>query len=327
MLLTILKVLGWTLLGILGLVILILILVLCVPFRYEIRGRYNEGLKAKVGVHWLLKMIHVKLAAINAQILVKICLFGFVLKKLHLGNWGEEKPKKEKEKKPKKPAAEPSMVSQGENIFDSADEDPGAAVYSGASEEISSEDAEVSAEAASEESSEASSGEEAPAPEETLSWDEKLEKFGEKWEELSGKAEEIIGILEDEKNQKTLQLILKQLKKLGKHLLPTKLRIEGELGLGDPAKTGQTIAKVYQFYPIYGEAIQLRGVYDRQVYNIFMELKGRLRLGIFVEIAVRLLLNANLRHWISRLTKKDGEEGSEKKKKAKIVKNESEKAA
>ncbi len=297
--------------------ILILVLVLCVPFRYDIRGRYNEGLKAKVGVHWLLKFIHVQAAAIGAQILVKIKLLGFTLKKLHVGNWGEEKPKKEKEKKPQKPASEPAMVSQGGNVFDSAEEPAESA------ESIAQAASEASAEesSAEESSSAASPEEEEKTAEEALTWDEKLEKFEAKWEELSDKAEEIIAQLEDETNQKTILLILKQLKKLGKHLLPTKLRIEGDLGTGDPAKTGQLVAKVYRLYPIFGETIRLNGVYDRKETNVFLELKGRLRLGIFVEIVVRLLLNTNFRRRLFKLLKdKDGEEEQKKEKKAKKAK-------
>ena len=321
-LLTILKVLGWTLLGILGLVILILILVLCVPFRYEIRGRYHEGVKAKVGVHWLLKFVHVQAAAIGAQILVKIKLLGFTLKKLHVGNWGEEKPKKEKEKKPKKPVSEPAMVSSGGNVFDPEEASSEPAESAESTAQASAERAEASAEASAEsESAAASSAEEEQTAEEALTWDEKLEKFEEKWEELSGKAEGILDELEEEKNQKTILLILKQLKKLGKHLLPTGLRIEGDLGTGDPAKTGQLVAKVYRLYPIFGESIRLNGIYDRKETNVFLELKGRLRLGIIVEIAVRLLLNTNFRRRLFKLLKdKDGEEEQKEEKKAKKAK-------
>ena len=76
----------------LGLVLLIVVLVLCVPIRYNVKARYQDAFKAKAGVHWLLRLIHVKLEAINAQIRVRICALGHCFKKIYIGDWGEAKP-------------------------------------------------------------------------------------------------------------------------------------------------------------------------------------------------------------------------------------------
>ncbi len=59
----ILKIIGITLLCILGLVLLILALVLFVPIRYQIEGtaQSKEDYHAKVHVHWLLRAVSIKL--------------------------------------------------------------------------------------------------------------------------------------------------------------------------------------------------------------------------------------------------------------------------
>ena len=55
---TVLKVIGITLLIILGLVLFILLLVLFVPVRYSGKGSYQDGLfTAKLRASWLLHLI------------------------------------------------------------------------------------------------------------------------------------------------------------------------------------------------------------------------------------------------------------------------------
>ena len=266
--------------------ILILVLVLCVPIRYDLKARYNEGFKAKAGVHWLLRLLHIKVAAINAQILVKVNVFGHCFKKLHLGKWGEEES--EETASEQKPEKEPEKEEEKEEP--KAEEKPPAsaqpfdAVFANMEEE------------------------EKPKEEKPGAVPKEEEDGAEDFKEMIRKAEDF---LNDEKNQYTIHLILKQLCKLGKHLLPTKFLVEGKLGLGDPAKTGEIIGKVYRFYPLYGDHIRLDGVYDEKVTNVYTEIAGRIRLGILVEIAVRLLLNKNFRQWIGLKKKKNKKDSKE----------------
>ena len=111
------------------------------------------------------------------------------------------------------------------------------------------------------------------------------------------------------KNRKTARLIGKQLKKLGRHLKPTKFLLEGELGFDDPAKTGKIMGLLYSLYPILGEHVRIDGNYEEPAVRLRLEMKGRFRLGIIAEVGIRLLLDKDLRRWIKKLTHKDkGEE-------------------
>jgi len=287
-------------------VILIVALVLLVPIRYDIKARYADGIKAKLGVHWLLKMIHVKLAAINAQILVRIKLFGFTLKKLHVGNWGEEENaadgadpqissdegKTDVPAESKKKGSE-EAADNNKKTSEAPKEKPDE--FDALFEKMKREREEKEARKKKHDKTNVTDEEKTP-PEEA----EKIS--GKKVSELLQKAEDF---LDDEKNQYTIHLINRQLLKVGKHLLPTHFLVDGRLGLDNPAATGELIGKIYRFYPLYGDHIRLEGVYDHPETNIYTEIKGRIRLGIFVEVAVRLLLNKNFRHWLKFLLKKE----------------------
>ncbi len=337
---------------VLGLVLLILLLVLFVPLRYNVKGRYHEQLKAKLSVSWLLKLIHVKAEAIQTQIRVRICVFGHAFKKMYLGNWGDEKKTGEEagndtkdtdgEQKadtsasdPKGKAAEPAVTEKKEEAAPPpAPEEPQAekeqeqppkeekkkdrydALFEKLEQKAAEKQAELDAVKARKEAAgkakEKKRQEESaePAPEAAEESEEgSFLKTASEW------IEKISDFWDDEKNQDAVYLIEKQLLRLGKHLLPTRFQVEGELGLGDPAKTGQIIGKIYRFYPLYGEHIRLDGVYDEKRINIYTEVGGRIRLGVIVGAALRLLLNARIRRWIKQLKhRNDGEEDGEEKK-------------
>ena len=315
-LLGILKWIGIILGGLLALILLIVLLICLVPIRYRIKARVSEGVKAKGDITWLLHLVHVTLAAINAQILCKIKALGICLQKLHLGNWGDEDetaeaddaaesedPGKTEEKKAdqkadekEEPAAEEEAAApDGKEKASSGKKDKYEALFQ-ALDEREKKKEEARAKAESGEAEEASS-------------DDPSKKTSEKLQEILDKVSEF---WDDEKNRDAVALIERQLLRLGKHVVPTHFLLEGEIGLKDPAATGQLVGKIYRFYPLYGDHIRVDGVFDRQTVNLYTELKGRLRLGIFVEIALRLLLNKRCRTWLKQLLKKDKKDKKEK---------------
>ena len=306
--LLILKIIGIALLVILGLVILIVALLCLVPLRYQLKARVSEGVKAKADISWLLRLVHVWLGAINAQILCKIKTLGFCLKKLHLGQWGEEKPapaeetapaeaeKKEAPAPQKKEETPPEKEKKKEAKKKNSDSaKPKKDKYDRLFEALEKE-----------EKRKAQALEETePLPEEKQAMMAKLKKI----------IRQVQDFWEDEKNRDAVDLIRRQLLKLGKHLLPTHFLLEGEIGLADPAATGELIGKFYRFYPLYGDHIRLQGVFDRQTVNLYTEVKGRIRLGVLVEVIVRLLLNKRCRSWVRQMMKKDKKEDKKKDKK------------
>ncbi|MBO4838601.1 MAG: hypothetical protein J5493_04440 [Lachnospiraceae bacterium] len=313
-LLGILKWLGILLGGLLALVLLIVLLICLVPIRYQIKARVSEGVKAKGDITWLLHLIHVTLAAINAQILCKIKALGICLKKLHLGKWGEEEKEEtgsglEDSERSEKAETDKEAEKQAEKKDDKKDggEEEAEDAGSGEEEKASSRkkdkyEALFKALDEREKKKEEARAKAQNGEEEAASSDDPSRKTSEKLQELIDK---VSAFWDDEKNRDAVALIERQLLRLGKHVVPTHFLLEGEIGLKDPGATGRLIGKIYRFYPLYGSHIRVDGVFDRQTVNLYTELKGRLRLGIFVEIALRLLLNKRCRTWLKQLLHKD----------------------
>lgn len=294
-------------------------------------------MKAKADITWLLHLIHVTAAAIGAQILCRIKVLGICLKKLHIGNWGSEEdgedtppeeddrplpatadhltapPEKEaeakasEEKKPEEKKAEKKKPDKSEEPEEP--EEPEKPEEPKKPQKPDKYEALFKAlDERERKKEEAREKEKRGETDAAASSDDPSEKTARKLQELLEKVQQF---WDDEKNRDAVSLIERQLLRLGKHLLPTYFVLEGEIGLKDPAATGLLIGKIYRFYPLYGDHIRVDGVFDRQTVNLYTEVKGRLRLGILAEIALRLLLNKRCRSWLKQLLKKEEPAGND----------------
>ena len=266
-LLTILKILGITVLAVLGLVLALLLIILFVPLRLDVKARYDEEVRARVHVTWLLRAVHVKLEWLKDHGLLRAKLLGLkTVTKKRLGDWGPQQ--EEGEEARKKTPAQSGTDEKGKKKARPAVKKPV----------------------------------EEKMPEEELP---RLAALEEKLNSFDEKLDEILGYWYDEKNRKTLRLIRKQRKRIGRHLKPTRFLVEGELGFDDPARTGKIMGTLYSFYPVFRDHIRIQGNYEEPVMKFRLEMKGRIRLGLFVGVALRLLMDKNLRHWMKKLTHKD----------------------
>ncbi len=309
---------------ILALVLLILLIVLLVPIRMDVKVRYDEDVKARGHVTWLLRALNAKIEWMADHGLLRVKLLGLktVMKK-HLGDWGPQ-PAETAAKADTESAAKPGDDEVAEISVDETAEEaggkpeepkPGPEAAKPAEKEekpdkAGSEAAEEkpAAEASKEEAAEAEP-EAGSEPEEELP---KLDAIAKKLEEIEEKLDEFQGYWYDEKNRKTVRRIGRQLKRIGKHLKPTRFQVEGELGFDDPGKTGKIMGYIYSLYPILGEHVRIEGNYEEAVMKFRGEVKCRIRLGLFISVAVRLLLDGNLRKWIKKLMKKDKKKDSKK---------------
>ena len=71
--LSILQVLGWSLLAIVLLVVLLLLILLFCPLRYLVEGDWQEEKWAKFKAHWLFHLL-LKLVSYNILFLIFFCL-------------------------------------------------------------------------------------------------------------------------------------------------------------------------------------------------------------------------------------------------------------
>lgn len=254
--------------------ILILLIVLLVPLRLNVAARYDEEVKARVHVTWLLRAVHVKLEWLKYHGLLRARLLGLkTLMKKHIGDWGPEPQKAEEPpggmeeaaaesgtaaaEAEEKPSPAEEKPSSAEEKPSPAEEKPASTSKPEAKEEPAEPADEKAGEAASAAQETASGTEEkepAGEPEEDLPQFAAIEK---KLDEIAGKIDEFQGYWYDEKNRKTVRLIGRQLKKIGRHLKPTHFLVEGELGFGDPAKTGKIMGTLYSFYPVFRDHIRI----------------------------------------------------------------------
>lgn len=94
----ILKVIGILLLAIIGLLLLMILALLFVPVQYRFAGKKLEKvLEGQVSVSWLFRIIGLSAEYSGKQLIVKLKLFGFALKR-----FGEEKDTKKKKKSGRK---------------------------------------------------------------------------------------------------------------------------------------------------------------------------------------------------------------------------------
>lgn len=77
-LLLILKIIGITVLSIIGLFLVILCLILFVPIRYYFYSDNYKKTNADMSVSWLLHMIHIKIEY-EDELLYRVRLFGYII--------------------------------------------------------------------------------------------------------------------------------------------------------------------------------------------------------------------------------------------------------
>lgn len=127
---------------------------------------------------------------------------------------------------------------------------------------------------------------------------EKIKNIGmnimDKFSQLIKTWENVTDFLEDEENKKTFRLIKKELKRAVRYLFP-KLKGTISFGFEDPYYTGRVLTWAAFFYPFYRGKLILYPVFDRQFLEGTVTIRGRVRMGKLLMIAVRLWSNRNFR--------------------------------
>lgn len=318
-LLTILKIIGIVLAVVFGLVVLVLLLVLFVPIRYEILARYeNNKPYAKVNVTYLLKLVRFKLEFMDELIYEAKVLF-FTL----LSSATEDAKEEDKAKKPKKSK---KSKKKEENVFDEEDsEDSFFEVGKVESESVAdtSEPVMTEKEKESEEAPVHYQSEEAwdSVEEEPMGFFEKIwykittvyeriketlisvkEKVTSVWdsiikkkEHVSEKVNEILRIINNEGNREFVRFLWEQIKYFLKKLKPKKGHLNVHFGMEDPETTGKIAMYLAVLYGLLGIEISILPDFDEQVMEGELYLKGRLQLYILVVMAFRIIRNKHFK--------------------------------
>lgn len=116
-----------------------------------------------------------------------------------------------------------------------------------------------------------------------------------KWEKLNGYKEKAVSFWNDEANQKTIKVILRQVKAVVRHVLPRKARGKVVFGFDNPGTTGKVLSALSVAYAWYGDKIEIVPVFGESILEGEGSLKGRVQAGVIGARCVRVLLNKNFR--------------------------------
>ena len=137
-----------------------------------------------------------------------------------------------------------------------------------------------------------------------------IEKIQGIYQNLSGKytagkdkIETVRVFLADAENQNTIRLLLRQVLKLFKHILPRKISGRVRFGFDDPATTGQILTYISPFYGMYAKSLTIEPVFDEKVMEGELHLKGHIRVASLLWIVVRVILNKNFRTLVKKFLK------------------------
>ena len=296
----ILKLIGLLILGILGLLLAILLLVLLVPVRYRAQGSCYGKPKGTAGASWLL---HILSCQVKYDGEPELCIrvFGFRLG----GKTAEADPLPEAE-------AEAKPVPESEKV-PGADR-PQNTVKPAEPKHVSAENASEK-HVPAENAENAENAQESPKPESPknkkkhrkFSIGNPFEKIRVTFRRICGKLkalrekkDQVLAFIKDEDNRRTFGLLKKQVFALLKHILPRKVRGKVRFGFDDPYTTGQILTWISPFYGLYAKNLQMIPVFEEKALEGELSLKGRIRIGTLIVIALRMFMDKNFRKLLKK---------------------------
>lgn len=101
----------------------------------------------------------------------------------------------------------------------------------------------------------------------------------------------ILEFIRDKLNQDGFRFTLSYLKKLLKHILPTKLKASILYGTGDPCLTGQILGVLGLLYGYYGDKFQVTPDFENRRLEGSLDAKGRIRLITILIIVIKLMFD------------------------------------
>ena len=131
----------------------------------------------------------------------------------------------------------------------------------------------------------------------------KLKQIEKKRQWLLEKWDWLKSMVQDPANQASVRLILRQIKKICRHILPRKGAAEITFGREDPYLMGKILSYAGAAYPFVHKILVLHPVFgeDRLVGEVHV--KGRIRLGVILGYVLRLLFNKNIRQKLKEVVK------------------------
>lgn len=328
-LLMILKIIVSLLLVILGLLLAVVLAVLLVPVRYQAKGSWHGELRLALTVTWFLHLLSVRALYAKDGLDLAVKILGIPLFKKHDKDAAKDAAEETRE------AAQDLLGDSEQTLYDELEEDE--ARYRQAAEEKAS-GKKVSGKSTSgkkvsgkntsgnKASGKSTSGNKASGQETSGNKadvegeagtdrgaksdpEHKVKAFLEKvktsFTNLRDKAkgtQELVqdkkAWLEDGKNQASLKLLFRQIKRLIAHIWPSKGKGDITFGFDDPYTTGQVLQVVSLIYPFYHRQLSVTPVFGETVLDGEGSFQGRIRLAYPLWLAFQVFIDTHTRRMI-----------------------------
>lgn len=128
-----------------------------------------------------------------------------------------------------------------------------------------------------------------------------IQKIKEFFLNINEKWDKIKDFFNDEINKLGLSKSLRSLYKVLKHLHPKKLKIEIEIGTGDPCSTGQVVGLLAVFYGYFGENVQIIPNFETSILEGSIFCLGRIRIATLLIICIKLIVNDHFKQLIKNM--------------------------
>lgn len=306
-LLKILAVLGWILLGLLGLIIFIVLITCLVPLRY--RGDFHvtdqiDELHITGKAGWLLRILSIDFGLLQKKVTAQLRI---AWKKIPLTGEDDDLSKLKNEHINTETKKEPVIIKE---IGNNENTQTGKAADINTDFRKSSKKQEQQVLYSEEKKKKVKTEKRKKSGQSKHERSKKnqkdngrftLDRIFDTINEMRLAKDEILAFFEVKSHRKLIRHLFKRLKKLGRKVLPDQLTINGELGFEDPYTSGITAAFMSVLYPRI-EKIELPVInFEEKVIDLDGFLKGKLRLGSVVWFAIPLILDINLYRTIKDL--------------------------
>ena len=299
--LLILKIIGIILLSIISLLLIIIALILFVPIRYRIIANKFEDsdFYAEIKLTWLLHFINI-LIKYTDDLYYRVRVILIPIKKSD-----NLKKHKNNSKKTEPYSDDTKSEDEGENISDeSANEDI-------SDNEISKDKEEIVSTSDLDENDE-----------DKFNFDENKgiiykirfvltkffeflfnikEKLNEAYNTVVNIVKDIdyyINALKDERNKKVISLCLSQASSIINNIKPKVFNGNLTIGIDDPYTMGQILSIYGILFPIIHDKITINPVYDKEVIEGDLYIKGRISVFILIRAAIKIYFNRDYKRMI-----------------------------
>ncbi|MFA9463739.1 MAG: DUF2953 domain-containing protein [Velocimicrobium sp.] len=289
--LLVLKIIGSILLVVLSLLLFLIILCLFVPIRYQAAAEKQEKIKANATARWLFSILSAIINYEENVLTYRVSVFGITIY--------PRKKKKKRQHSKEKHGAEPDLVimevptDQSENKLLIKKDN-----QSMESNEVPNKeqviDQTLQKRKKLKQNKKTTTDKKSrwsQLKDKWVSFKERIHSMFTTIRNYREKGDLILEFLKLEENKRGLLSVWNSLKKILRHIIPTKIYGTIEFGRSDPCQTGQALGVIGILFSVYGKHIQVIPNFEQECLYGEIFIKGRVRMFTLLRISITLLVN------------------------------------